>query len=117
MVFRVHFWNINILQLKVISLNVRGIRSFNKRKAIFNRPFPSCLLPQFQNRSYPTRKNVLPHIIHFDQNAFVKGRTIFDAVRTINDVLDFTKLKGYDGIMTAIDFEKAFDSLNRNFPF
>ena len=24
-------------------------------------------------------ENVLPHIIHYDQNAFVKGRTIFDA--------------------------------------
>ena len=63
------------------------------------------------------RLEVLPCIIDFDQNAFVKGRTIFDAVRTINDVLDFTKLKGYGGIMTAINFEEAFDSLNRNFLF
>ena len=47
---------------------------------------------------------MLPHIIHYDQNAFVKGRTIFDAVRTISDVMDFTKQRGYHGIMTAIDF-------------
>ena len=53
--------------------------------------------------------------IHHDQNAFVKGRTIFDAVRTVNDVLDFTKMKGFKGIMSAIDFEKAFDSLRLNF--
>ena len=59
---------------------------------------------------------VLPSIIHYDQNAFVKGRTIFFfAVRTISDVLDFTKARGYKGIMTAIDFEKAFDSVNWNF--
>ena len=32
-------------------------------------------------------ENVLPHIIHYDQNAFVKGRLIFDAcvVRTISN--------------------------------
>ena len=34
-------------------------------------------------------EKVLPHIIHYDQNAFVKGRTIFDATRTISDVMDF----------------------------
>ena len=60
-------------------------------------------------------EKVLPSIIHYDQNAFVKGRTIFDAVRTISDVMDFTKARGYKGIMTAIDFEKAFDSVNWNF--
>ena len=57
-------------------------------------------------------EKILPHIIHHDQNAFVKGRTIFDAVRTINDVMEFTALRDYQGIMTAIDFEKAFDSLS-----
>ena len=64
----------------------------------------------------------LPSSVHFKmavcfcfQNAFVKGRTIFDATRTISDVLEFTKMRNYQGIMTAIDFEKAFDSLNWNF--
>ena len=60
-------------------------------------------------------ETVLPHIIHYDQNAFVKGRTLFDAARTISDVMEFTKMPDYKGIMTAIDFEKAFDSLNWNF--
>ena len=60
-------------------------------------------------------ENILPHIIHYDQNAFVKGRTIFDAVRTITDVMELTKMRGYQGIMTGIDFEKAFDSLNWKF--
>ena len=60
-------------------------------------------------------EKVLPYIIHRDQNAFVKGRTIFDAVRTINDVVDFTEMKGCKGIMSAVDFEKAFDSLRLDF--
>ena len=42
-------------------------------------------------------EKVLPSIIHYDQNAFVKGRPIFDAVRTISDVMDFTKARGYKG--------------------
>ena len=67
------------------------------------------------SKAISKRRESLPHIIHYDQNAFVKGRTIFDAVRTINDVIDFTKLKNYRGILTAIDFEKAFDSLNWDF--
>ena len=60
-------------------------------------------------------EKVLRYIIHYDQNAFVKGRTTFDAVQTISDVMDFMKARGYKGIMTAIDFEKAFDSVNWNF--
>ena len=31
-------------------------------------------------------EKVLPSIIHSNQNAFVKGRSIFDAVRTIDDI-------------------------------
>ena len=54
-------------------------------------------------------------VIHPDQNAFVKGRSIFDAVRTIDDLVDFTKQKDVPGILVAIDFEKAFDTLNFNF--
>ena len=42
-------------------------------------------------------ENLLPHIIHYDQNAFVKGRTIFDATRMISDVMEFTKMRDYQG--------------------
>ena len=53
-------------------------------------------------------ENVLPLIIYYDQNTFVKERTIFaGATRTITDVLEFTKIRNYQGIMTATDFEKA----------
>ena len=59
-------------------------------------------------------EQTLPEIIHFNQNAFVKGRTIFDAIRTIEDV-EYTKQKGLSGILLAVDFEKAFDTLNFNY--
>ena len=53
-------------------------------------------------------ENVLPEIIHFDQSAFVKGRTIFDAIRTIDDVIEHTMTRDISGILVAIDFEKTF---------
>ena len=59
-------------------------------------------------------EKVLPYIIHADQNAFVKGRSIFDALRIIDDV-DYTKRNCLPGILLAIDFEKAFDTLEFNF--
>ena len=57
-------------------------------------------------------EKVLPEVIYFNQNAFVKGRTIFDSVRTIDDVIEYARYKDIPGILVAIDFEKAFDSLN-----
>ena len=58
---------------------------------------------------------MLPQIIHANQNAFVKGRSIFDAVRTVDDIVDYTKQNHLPGILIAIDFEKAFNTLNYNF--
>lgn len=48
-------------------------------------------------------------IIHYNQNGFVKGRSVFDAVRTIDDILEFAEVANRSGILVAIDFEKAFD--------
>ena len=60
-------------------------------------------------------EKVLPYIIHANQNAFVEGRSIFDALRTIDDVVDYTQRNCLPGILIAIDFEKAFDTLEFNF--
>ena len=55
---------------------------------------------------------ILPELIHCNQNAYVKGKSILDAVRTIDDILEYTKYKKMSGILVAIDLEKAFDSLD-----
>ena len=60
---------------------------------------------------------ILPELIQRGQNAYVKGRSIFDAVRTIDDILDYTRYKKMSGILVAIDFEKAFDSLDHTYLF
>ena len=60
-------------------------------------------------------EKVLQNLIHPSQNAFVKGRSIFDAIRTIDDIVDYTKRNNWSGFMIAIDFEKAFDTLDFRF--
>ena len=62
-------------------------------------------------------QKVLPEIIHFNQNAYVNARTIFDAVRTIDDILEYTERNKINGLLAAIDFQKAFDSINHDFMF
>ena len=52
-------------------------------------------------------QRVLPDIIHHNQNAYVKGRTILDAVRTIDDIFEYTKREKINGVLVAIDFKKA----------
>ena len=60
-------------------------------------------------------EKVLPNLIHPSQNAFVKGRSIFDTIRTINDIVDYTKRNNWSGFMIAIDFGKAFNTLDFRF--
>ena len=60
-------------------------------------------------------QKVLGEIIHFNQNAYVKGRMILDAVRAIDDILEYTERKNISGLLVAIDFQKAFDSIKLSF--
>ena len=57
-------------------------------------------------------EKVLPDIIHHNQNAYVKGRTIFVAVRTIDDIMKLTSSDKIRSLLVETDFEKAFDSVS-----
>ena len=62
-------------------------------------------------------KKILPYIIHQNQCAYIKGTTTFDAVRTIQDVMDYRKRCHIDGRVICIDFQRAFDTVSREFVF
>ena len=51
-------------------------------------------------------------VVSCDQNSYVKVRLIFDAVRTIDNVLGYTKQSGKSENMVTIDFEKVFVALD-----
>ena len=54
---------------------------------------------------------ILPNLIHSDQTGFVKGRYIGENIRLISDIMDYTSLQNLPGILTSLDFRKAFDSI------
>ncbi len=60
---------------------------------------------------------VVPELISCHQSAFVEGRYIGDAVRTVADVLHYTRDKNLPGILLSIDFQKAYDSIDHNYMY
>jgi exonuclease III len=56
-------------------------------------------------------KQILPSVIHPDQVAYLKDRFIGQNIRTIIDIMDYTKLEDKNGIIAFLDFEKAFDTI------
>ena len=60
-------------------------------------------------------KKVLPFLVNENQVGYVKNRYIGEVIRTIDDVMDFTDEQNLPGLMVLIDFEKAFDTVDRSF--
>ena len=55
-------------------------------------------------------ETVLPNLIHPDQTGFIEGRYIGENIR-LSDVLDVNDKQQIPGILVALDFRKASDSL------
>ena len=60
-------------------------------------------------------RKVLPSIIHPNQAAYVEGRFMGDAIRVIQDIMEYTNLYNKSGMLLFIDFQKAFDSVEHDF--
>ena len=60
-------------------------------------------------------KYILPELINSDQLAYVQDRVIGENLRIVKDLIDYAKIHNLSGILLLIDFEKAFDSLDRKF--
>ena len=62
-------------------------------------------------------RQVIPSIINYDQTAYVKDRFIGESIRLIDNILGHAEHENLDGILFAVDMEKAFDSLEHSFIF
>ena len=48
---------------------------------------------------------------------YIKGRNICEDIRTIEDIISYTRLKKISGFITLVDFQKAFDTVEWSFLF
>ena len=58
---------------------------------------------------------VLPRIIYSNQTCSVPGRTIFENLFLLRDMLDHIDRTNETGILVSLDQEKAFERLDRSF--
>ena len=54
---------------------------------------------------------MLPHLKHADQTGFIKGRYIGENIRLIKDLIEQTNATKIPGVLLALDFRKALDTL------
>ncbi|CAI5472698.1 unnamed protein product [Closterium sp. Yama58-4] len=62
-------------------------------------------------------KSVLHMVIFPEQYGFIPGWRLSDAVALVADVIDAVKNGNEDLILLLVDFQKAFDSVSRDFVF
>ena len=60
-------------------------------------------------------QEVLPTIISDDQNGCMKGRSTFSNIRSTVDIINYVNENNVHGILSYIDFHKAFDTVNWKF--
>ena len=52
--------------------------------------------------------------MHTDQKGFIKGRSISELIRYIDDSILTTRYNHISGLIVSVDFRKAFDSISKN---
>ena len=129
------FWiKIKIIVLKAInSAYSNGELSLTQRKAIITLIHKRKNLPRdnlnnwrpisLTNTDYKILAkclairldSVISHIIHEDQVGFIKGRSVSTTIRTIDDIIQYLNTKKRAGILLAVDFKAAFDSISKDY--
>lgn len=62
-------------------------------------------------------RNVMPNIIETNQAYGVKGKDIADVTSSIRDIVGYIKEEEKSAYVISMDFEKAFDRVERGFLF
>ena len=57
---------------------------------------------------------VVKSIVNPNQTGFIKKRSIEDHIRSIDDICSYTVHKNIPGIITTLDFQKAFDTISHD---
>ena len=57
----------------------------------------------------------MPHILGEEQTCAVLGRTIFENLYTLRDVINYTRDHELPGYIVSLDFQKAFDKVDHAF--
>ena len=60
-------------------------------------------------------KKVIEKLINEDQSGFIKGRHASVDLRAIDDVIEYANNNKMPGIMIALDYLKAFDTISKEF--
>ena len=59
--------------------------------------------------------NVVDKLVHKNQTGFIKGRYIGENIRLISDVIEYCQIDNVEGVLLAIDYRNAFDSVEHDF--
>ena len=58
-------------------------------------------------------QSVIKKIIHVNQVGYIPGRSISDHIRLIDDIINYSDSHQTPGILTSLDFKKAFDTVSK----
>ncbi|CAI7826880.1 unnamed protein product [Closterium sp. NIES-53] len=82
---------------------------------------PITLLSFFYKRLAKVLANrikvVLPRVISSNQFGFLPGRSLTDAVSLVADAIDAAEQEDEDWLLLLVDFQKAYDSVSREYLF
>jgi hypothetical protein len=71
---------------------------------------------KLMTKTYSLRlMNVAPNLVHPNQAGFMKGRKIEDQIKLAKFLLNYAEAVDEDGIIVALDQEKAYDRINHTY--
>ena len=59
--------------------------------------------------------NVISSIVNEDQVGFLKGRNISTVIRLIDDTINYLDKSERPGLLLALDYEAAFDTISKKY--
>lgn len=100
----------------------RGILTLIPKKGdqkLLKNKRPICLLDVIYKLLAKVMANrlskVIDKIVHEDQTGFIKGRYIGENLRLVSDIITYCNMDNLPGLLLAVDYRNAFDSLEHEF--